>query len=609
VARRFSGIARVLHLRRRQGGGWTVPLQDRCLVCGLDLEGEEIYHQYRVCPACRFHYSLTARQRIALLVDPGSFKEHYRTVASLDPLSFRSKVPYRKRLFRDQRRTGLTEAAVVGSARIEGQPVVLLVLDFGFMGGSLGCVVGEKVALAFERAGKNGLPLVAVVSSGGARFQEGPLSAVQMAKVVLAVRRFQEKGLPYLCVMASPTTGQVYASFANLADILLAEPGALLGVRPQPPGNASPPEEHLTAEAHLARGLLDGVCDRVDLRPTLARLLRLLTREAPTLKRPRLTEGEGPESAWEALQRVRHPTRPGSLTLLRLALDAYLELRGDRQGHEDLHTAIGLGELEGRTVVFIAQERDRRAEAFLGPAWTSPASLYKARRAMDLAERFRLPLITLVDTPGPDPTPSAQVQGLGPAIASTLARMASLPVPTVAVVVGEGGSEPAMALTVADRVLMLANAIFTPTPPEEAARLMYRDSSRVQEAVSALHITARHLREMGIVDWVVAEPGEGAHTDPQGTAQELRRALVRALAETDKVALEKRLKKRYKKYRRMGEYTSYFRLYLARELDALRARRAEPSTPSQKEPPAEPVPLTIPTSEEAPPGPDLAGQE
>lgn len=608
MARRFAGIARVLRLRRRRGGEWTVPLQDRCLACGLDLEGEEVYRRYRVCPACRFHYSLTARQRIALLTDPGSFKEHYRTVASLDPLSFRSKVPYRQRLFRDQRRTGLTEAVVVGTARIEGVRVVLLVLDFGFLGGSLGCVVGEKVALAFERARKKELPLVAVVSSGGARVQEGPLSAVQMAKVVMAVQRFREKGLPYLCVMAYPTTGQVYASFANLADILLAEPGALLGVQPSLSGGEGPhpfPEEALTAEAHLAHGLLDGVCDRTDLRPTLGTLLHLLTAPAQKPKRPRLQEGEAPASGWDALQRVRHPARPGALTLLRLALDAFLELRGDRAHGDDLHTVIGLGRLEGQTLVVVAQDRDRRAEQVTGPAWTSPQALHKARRAMDLAERFRLPLLTLVDTPGPDPHPSAQAGGLGPAIAHTMARMASLPVPTVAVVVGEGGSEPAMALTVADRVLMLANAIFTPTAPEEAARLMYRDPSRVEEAASALHITAGHLREMGLVDGVVAEPGEGAHTDPQAAAQELRRALLRALADAMKTSGEKRLKKRYKKYRRMGEYTSYFRLYLARELDALQGYLSSRGARRQEEaPPAEPTPLPPP---QEPPG-EPAGQ-
>ncbi len=172
---------------------------------------------------------MTARERVLQLADPGSFKETHRSLISLDPLSFSSQVSYRRRLFSDQRRTGLTEAAVTGAATIGGLPTALVVLDFGFMGGSMGSVVGEKVALAFETAARRKMPLVAVVTSGGARLQEGPLSMMQMAKTVVAAARFHEKGLPFVCVMANPTSGQVYASYASLADVIMAETGALMG--------------------------------------------------------------------------------------------------------------------------------------------------------------------------------------------------------------------------------------------------------------------------------------------------------------------------------------------------------------------------------------------
>ena len=197
-------------------------------MCDAPLQESTLYLRSRVCPQCRFHYSISARERIQLLADPKSFKEKFRTVSSIDPLAFSSKVTYRSRIYDAQRNTGLTEAAVVGQCKIEGISAVVVALDFSFLGGSMGLVVGEKVALACELASKKRLPLVAIVTSGGARLQEGALSLMQMAKTATAVNSLHKKGLPYIAVFANPTTGQSYASFGNMADILLAEPGAHL---------------------------------------------------------------------------------------------------------------------------------------------------------------------------------------------------------------------------------------------------------------------------------------------------------------------------------------------------------------------------------------------
>ena len=181
-------------VRRGKDGGQAVATRDICLVCDADLSDSGLYADYRVCHLCRFHYSMTARERIASLADSGTFRETNRSIISLDPLSFSSRVSYRDRLFRDQRRTGLTEALVTGACTVGGSPVMLVVLDFGFMGGTMGCVVGEKVALALEYSAKKGLPTVAVVTSGGARIQEGVLSLMQMAKTTVAATQTTRKG-------------------------------------------------------------------------------------------------------------------------------------------------------------------------------------------------------------------------------------------------------------------------------------------------------------------------------------------------------------------------------------------------------------------------------
>ena len=165
-------------------------------------------------------------------MDEGSFNETRRNLVSLDPLAFSSRTSYRKNLSQDQRRTGLTDAVVTGQCTIGGHKVKLIVLDFGFMGGSMGSVVGEKVALAFEAAAKQERPVVAVITGGGVRVQEGVLSLMQMAKTVTTANRLGDKGLPFIAVLANPATGQAYASFANLADIIIAEPGSLIGLVP-----------------------------------------------------------------------------------------------------------------------------------------------------------------------------------------------------------------------------------------------------------------------------------------------------------------------------------------------------------------------------------------
>ena len=278
----------LVHLFNRDGEpdrAYLSVIHDRCLFCEEPISDSPSYLAYRVCPFCRFHYTVTARQRIDLLADKGTFKESYKYISSMEPLSFSRRSRYRKFFSQDQNRTGLTEAAVTGVCRIGDTETMLIVLDFGFMGGTMGSVVGEKVSMAFENAARRGIPAVAVVSGGGVRIQEGVLSLMQMAKTVTAANRLRDEEVPFVVVLANPSTGQAYASFANLADVILAEPGSLIGLSPlrtlREVSKMPLPLDAHTAEAHVGHGLLDNVVDRENLRLRISSLLEILTSHKP----------------------------------------------------------------------------------------------------------------------------------------------------------------------------------------------------------------------------------------------------------------------------------------------------------------------------------------
>ena len=564
-------------VRRGKDGGQAVTTRDTCLVCDADLTDSGLYADYRVCHLCRFHYSMTARERIASLADSGTFRETNRSIISLDPLSFSSRVSYRDRLFRDQRRTGLTEAVVTGTCTVGGSPVMLVVLDFGFMGGTMGCVVGEKVALALEYSAKKGLPTVAVVTSGGARIQEGVLSLMQMAKTTVAATQTTAKGLPFISVLANPATGQAYASFANLADIVLAEPGAIIGYSPlrvfrEGRDRGVGTESH-TAETHLQHGLLDAVVDRTQLRDLLAVLVDLLgsryrLTSVRRAQRPEIRQE--PVIAWSSVQIARHESRPSSIDFIAGIFSNFVELHGDRSYGDDPAVVCGLGQLGGQTVMVIGEERGpRNPEGGPHEGRIAPEGFRKAQRALGLASKFGVPVITLIDTPGPNAGVEAEHRGLGNAIAATMARMAALDVPSISVVVGEAGAAGALALGVADRVLMLENATYSAVTPEDAAELIYQDDARAAEAAESLRLTARDCREFGIVDLVVPEPPGGAHTNPEEAARQLQRVLLEQLTELQSKSERRLVRDRYKKFRNIGEYSSHFRAAITREANAL----------------------------------------
>ncbi len=256
----------------------------KCTQCGEILQSKVLKESLRVCPECSHHFRMTAAERISMLSDEGSFDEYAEDWVSTDPLEFDDTKPYRDRLRASAGATGMRDACVVGRAALEGLPYHLGVFEFKFMGGSMGVVVGEKVARLFERAQAERLPAVVVSASGGARMQEGILSLMQMAKTTAAVQKLREAGIPYISVLADPTTGGVAASFAMLGDVILAEPRALIGF-------AGPrvieqtirqplPEGFQRSEFLLRHGFVDRIVSRKDLAKELLQWMKRLGRNS-----------------------------------------------------------------------------------------------------------------------------------------------------------------------------------------------------------------------------------------------------------------------------------------------------------------------------------------
>ncbi len=253
-------------------GAWQ-----KCKSCGRTLYTDILEENYNVCSNCGNHMPMGAVERIEMLVDPLSFQAFDSNLHSTDPLEFKDSKSYVQRIEESEKKTSLNEAIVCGKATIDGYPVALGVMDFRFMGASMGSVVGEKIARLAERATAEKLPLLLFTASGGARMQEGILSLMQMAKTCGAIERHSEAGLLYIAVLTQPTYGGVTASFATVADIIMAEPGAMIGFAGprviKETTNAKLPEGFQTSEFLLEKGLIDRIVERKNLRKELIQCL------------------------------------------------------------------------------------------------------------------------------------------------------------------------------------------------------------------------------------------------------------------------------------------------------------------------------------------------
>ena len=536
----------------------------KCPACDAFVYAKRLVRNLKVCPECNHHFRLPAQERLAQLLDPGSFEDLSGDIESVDVLGFTDSKPYPKRLEEARRKTGRRDAAQYGKATINELPVVVAVMDFTFMGGSMGAAVGEAVTRAAELALETRTPLIIVSSSGGARMQEGCVSLMQMAKTSAALARLHEEGVLCINVLADPTYGGVTASFAVLGDILVAEPRALVGF-------AGPtvieqtirqklPEGFQTAEFLMEHGMLDLVEPRENLRNAIRKVLAIHQpgngKLPDTEGLPPVTDAGGlaKRPTWDVVELARNIDRPNTLEYIGFIFDDFVELHGDRLFKENAAIVGGPALLGDVPVMVIGHQKGHTTAEMVSRNFgmPEPEGYRKALRLMQYAAKFAMPIVTFVDTAGAYPGITSEERGQSIAIARNIMEMARLPVPIVVMITGEGGSGGALALAVGDRVMMMENSYYSVISPEGCSTILFNNAAAAPKAAAALRITGPDLLQLRVMDAVVPEPEGGAHVDPVAAAANVKTALVGALTELLPLAPSELLDQRYQRFRLFG---------------------------------------------------------
>ena len=539
----------------------------KCPKCGEMIYKEDVVGASYVCPKCGGYFRMKAKTRIKLVADKDSFQEWYTDFPLCNPLDYPE---YEEKLAALKEKTHLDEAVCIGEARIENSPVVLGVCDARFLMGSMGHTVGEKITGAFEEATKRKLPVVLFCCSGGARMQEGIVSLMQMAKTSAAVKKHSDAGLLYIPVLTDPTTGGVTASFAMLGDIILAEPGALIGfagprVIQQTIGQKLP-EGFQRAEFLLEHGFVDKIVPRDEQKRVIADILRMHRKpDALTLKnagigRDGQAEASGKfsfnrsgKSAWDTVLLSRDGARPVATDYIDAIFDDFMEFHGDRYFKDDGAIVGGIATFKGIPVTVIGQQKGKTTKENIRRNFgmPSPDGYRKALRLMQQAETFGRPIICFVDTPGAFCGIEAEERGQGEAIARNLFEMASLTVPVLSLVIGEGGSGGALAMAVANEVWMMENAIYSILSPEGFASILWKDSKKAADAARVMKITAADLCEMGLIEDVIPEKQPACADTMPEIAGIIREKLSAFLNRYENMKPEELAEQRYQRFRRI----------------------------------------------------------
>ena len=544
----------------------------KCNVCKAAVFVDEVKKNNYICPHCGNYFRIHARRRIEMITDEGSFEEWNETMPVSNPLCYKG---YEEKLKQLQEKTGLDEAIVTGRAKIGGFPVALGVCDSRFLMASMGENVGEKIALAVEKATEERLPVIIFSCSGGARMQEGIVSLMQMAKTSAAIKRHSDAGLLYISVLTNPTTGGVTASFAMLGDIILAEPGALIGFSGprviEQTIRQKLPKGFQRSEFLLEHGFLDQIVTRNEMKNTLAELLHLHcnkpekrvetesteTIEKSTGRNEKSLDSTGAQcekkTAWEHVLLARDKERPTGKDYIPWLFEHFTELHGDRLFGDDPALTGGIAWFNKVPVTVLIQEKGNGTKENIAHNFgmVSPEGYRKSLRLMKQAEKFGRPVICLVDTPGAFCGLEAEERGQGEAIARNLYELSTLRVPVLSIVIGEGGSGGALALAAGDQVWMMENSIYSILSPEGFASILWKDSTKAKEAAQVMKLTAADLKKLGIIERVIGEKEPLTRENMKQTMELLKTEIQVFLQEYGSIDVEKLLNKRYDRFKKL----------------------------------------------------------
>ena len=557
----------------------------KCNKCGAAIIAEDVKQGYYICPKCGGYFRVHAYRRIQMVIDEGTFEEWNQDLIGGNPVNYKG---YPEKVQALQEKTGLKEAVVTGKGKINGRDTVIAVCDGRFLMASMGWAVGEKITRAVERATEEKLPVIIFACSGGARMQEGITSLMQMAKTSAALERHSKAGLLYVSVLTEPTTGGVTASFAMLGDIILAEPGALIGF-------AGPrvieqtlrqklPKGFQRAEFLVEHGFVDDIVRRENLKETLGKILEIHAVFWKTENRIRTDAAElhhadypGSDSenltndkcdsdrgdsnpaginpyltAWDRVQISRKIDRPSGSDYIEALFTDFMEFHGDRNYGDDKAIIGGIAKFHGKPVTVIVQEKGTNTKENIAHNFgmPMPEGYRKALRLMKQAEKFHRPVICFVDTPGAFCGIEAEERGQGEAIARNLWELAGLKTPVLSIVTGEGGSGGALALAAGDQVWMLENSIYSILSPEGFASILWKDSTKAKEAAAVMKLTASDLYEKGIIEQVIPEPENLTPESMWQVAERLNDKICTFLQKYTSLSEEELLETRYARFRK-----------------------------------------------------------
>ena len=541
----------------------------KCPKCGKMVERGRVVKKKYICYECGGYFRVKTNNRIRMVADPKTFEPWFEDMEVSNPLDYEG---YEDKLAAAREKTGLKEAVTVGRCKVFGEDIVLGICDSRFMMASMGHVVGEKITCAIERATALNLPVFIFCCSGGARMQEGIVSLMQMEKTSAAIRKHGDAGLLYCSILTDPTTGGVTASFAMLGDVIMAEPGALVGfagprVIKQTIGQELP-EGFQTSEFLVEHGIIDGIVKRENLKKTIYFLIK--THQCNGKKtyadyRPNeefhfeLSETlkeqswfSTPRSAWEKVKAVRQVERPSASDYISHIFDFFVESHGDRVFRDDKAMIGGLAFLDGQPVTIIADEKGKdfkecQERNFGMPM---PEGYRKALRLMKQAEKFNRPVISFVNTSGAFCGIEAEERGQGEAIARNLMEMSSLKVPVLCLMIGEGGSGGALATAVGNEVWMMENATYSILSPEGFASILWKDANRAKEASEVMNITAQDLKRLGVIEEIIPEFGGADHKTTEAIAGYMKEHIKDFLRKYDGMSGEQIAEERYQRFRK-----------------------------------------------------------
>ena len=541
----------------------------KCPKCGKMVERDKVVKKKYICYECGGYFRVKTNNRIRMVADPKTFEPWFEDMEVSNPLDYEG---YEDKLAAAREKTGLKEAVTVGRCKVFGEDIVLGICDSRFMMASMGHVVGEKITCAIERATALNLPVFIFCCSGGARMQEGIVSLMQMEKTSAAIRKHGDAGLLYCSILTDPTTGGVTASFAMLGDVIMAEPGALVGfagprVIKQTIGQELP-EGFQTSEFLVKHGIIDGIVKRENLKKTIYFLIK--THQCNGKKtyadyRPNeefhfeLSETlkeqswfSTPRSAWEKVKAVRQVERPSASEYISHIFDFFVESHGDRAFRDDKAMIGGLAFLDGQPVTIIADEKGKdfkecQERNFGMPM---PEGYRKALRLMKQAEKFNRPVISFVNTSGAFCGIEAEERGQGEAIARNLMEMSSLKVPVLCLMIGEGGSGGALATAVGNEVWMMENATYSILSPEGFASILWKDANRAKEASEVMNITAQDLKRLGVIEEIIPEFGGADRKTTEAIAGYMKEHIKDFLRKYDGMSGEQIAEERYQRFRK-----------------------------------------------------------